>query len=156
MMRHATVVATTALLVWLTGASGSGKLAAQTGQPAVSAPPAGELALGTVRIPRRVLADGKPLPAGTYRVRLTPETAKPEVPGQAPELARWVEFLQGNQVRGREVATLIPQAEVRAVAETAPPPAGSARVELLKGNDFVRVWIHRGGFHYLIHLPVAS
>ena len=29
--------------------------------------PAGDLALGSVRLPRAVTADGKPLPAGTYR-----------------------------------------------------------------------------------------
>lgn len=155
MMRQA-IALVMAGLVWLGGASAGATPPAQKAQPSATAPPAGEVSLGTVRIPRRVLADGKPLPAGTYRVRLTAETAKPEVAGQTPELARWVEFLQGTQVRGREVATIIPQAEVRDVAKTPPPPAGSARVELLKGNEFVRVWIHRGGFHYLIHLPVGS
>ena len=24
---------------------------------------------------------------------------------------------------------------------------------MLKGNDYVRVWINKGGNHYLIHLP---
>src|SRR5262245_17987276 len=32
--------------------------------------PAGDSALGSVRIPRAVMADGKPLAAGTYQVRL--------------------------------------------------------------------------------------
>jgi hypothetical protein len=155
-MRQAMVTMAAVVLAWSAAVMLWATPASQVGQqPAVTAP-AGEASLGTVRIPRRVLADGKPLPAGTYRLRLTAETAKPEVPGQTTELARWVEFLQGNQVKGREVATLIPQAEVREVAKTTPPPAGSARVELLKGNEFVRIWIHRGGVHYLIHLPVAS
>jgi hypothetical protein len=29
-------------------------------------------------------------------------------------------------------------------------------VELLKGEDYLRVWINRGGNHYLVHLPVAK
>src|SRR6201988_5489548 len=33
--------------------------------------PAGELALGAVRLPKGLTADGKPLPPGTYQVRLT-------------------------------------------------------------------------------------
>ena len=44
-------------------------------QQPVTAPeataPTGELALGTIRLGRAVTADGKPLPAGTYQVRLT-------------------------------------------------------------------------------------
>ncbi|HXH06940.1 MAG TPA: hypothetical protein VNI83_10155 [Vicinamibacterales bacterium] len=117
--------------------------------------PEGELNLGTVRIPRRVMADGKPLPAGTYQVRLTPQEAKPDVPGQTEKLERWVEFRQRGEVKGREVVSIVPQAEIGQVAETRPPRPGAAKVELLKGNDYVRVWINRGGFHYLIHLPVG-
>jgi hypothetical protein len=33
--------------------------------------------------------------------------------------------------------------------------SGGARVEMLKGNEYVRVWINRGGVHYLIHMPPA-
>jgi hypothetical protein len=35
-------------------------------------------------------------------------------------------------------------------------PRNSARVELLKGEDYLRVWINRAGNHYLVHLPVAK
>ncbi len=156
MMRRETMTMGVAVLAWIALSTLRTTPGLQAAEQPVVAAPAGEVSLGTVRIPRRVLADGKPLPAGTYRLRLTAETAKPEVPGQTTELARWVEFLQGSQVKGREVATLVPQAEIRDIAKTAPPAAGAARVELLKGNEFVRIWVHRGGFHYLIHLPVAS
>jgi hypothetical protein len=125
------------------------------GQPSAGVP-AGELALGTVRIGRRVMADGKPLSAGTYRLRLTAQEASPRAAGQAPELSRWVEFLQGNQVKGREVASIVPGSDIRQVAKGAVPAPGSAKVELLKGNEYLRIWINRGGTHYLIHLPVAS
>ena len=64
--------------------------------------PAGEAALGSVSLPRSVMADGKALKAGTYQVRLTAQAAAPAVPGQTME--RWVEFLQGGKVVGREVS----------------------------------------------------
>jgi hypothetical protein len=118
--------------------------------------PAGETVLGTVTIPRAVLADGKPLPAGRYTIRLTAETAT-AVPGQLPELNRWVEFVQGGQVRGREIASIVPADEVK---DTMPGPdmpgrmgRTGSRVEMLKGGEFLRVWIARGGHNYLLHLP---
>jgi hypothetical protein len=118
--------------------------------------PAGELALGSVRITRRVTADGKPLAAGTYQVRLTADEAKPDVAGQTAKLERWVEFVQRGQVRGREVVSIVPQQEIGQVADGSPPRAGGSKVELLKGNDYLRVWINRGGNHYLIHLPTGA
>ena len=117
--------------------------------------PSGEAALGSVRIGRRVMADGKPLPAGTYQVRLTAQQAQPGAAGADDALERWVEFVQGGQVKGREVVTIVPKDEVKAIAKTNPPAAGSSRVELLRGNEYLRVWINRDGVSYLIHLPVA-
>ncbi len=121
--------------------------------PAVTAPE-GQIALGTVRLGRAVKADGKPLPAGTYQVRLTAETASPEAKGATAGLERWVEFVQGGQVKGREVVTIIPQGEIDKVQKDAPPARNGAKVETLKGGDYVRVWINRGGNHYLVHFPV--
>lgn len=118
--------------------------------------PAGEVALGSVRIPRAVTADGKPLPAGNYTVRLTAEVAKPEAVGTSEQLQRWAEFRQGNSVRGREVVSIVPAAEAKVVAKDAPPPAGGNKVQMLRGNEYLRVWINRGGNHYLIHLPTGA
>jgi hypothetical protein len=122
--------------------------------------PTGETALGTVSIPRNVMADGKPLPAGRYTVRLTAQTAQPTVPGQVPDLNRWVEFVQGGTVRGREVVSIVPAAEVK---DTQPGPdmpghvsTNQTRVEMLKGGEYLRVWINRGGNNYLVHLPPAG
>jgi hypothetical protein len=86
-------------------------------------------------------------------VRLTAEQAKPDAVGQDPTLERWVEFVQSGQVKGREVVTIVPQADIAQVADGRPPRAGASKVELLKGEDYLRVWINRGGTHYLIHLP---
>ncbi len=128
-------------------------------QPATAeapATPAGDLALGTVRLPRAVTADGKPLPAGTYQVRLTGQEAKPDAVGITEPLARWVEFVQKGAVKGREVVSIVPSAEVKNVVKDTPPAAGGSKVQLLKGNDYVRVWINKGGHHYLLHLPAAA
>jgi hypothetical protein len=130
--------------------------AGQATAPAAPDVPGGDLALGSVRIPRNVTADGKALPAGTYQVRLTGQEAKPDVVGQTEKLERWVEFLQRGQVKGREVVSIVPGAEIGQVADSRPPRAGASKVELLKGNDYLRVWINRQGTHYLIHLPTGA
>lgn len=118
--------------------------------------PAGEATLGSVSLPRSVMADGKPLKAGTYQVRLTAQAAAPAVPGQTME--RWVEFVQGGKVAGREVVSIIPAAEAKDL-QPGPDAAASTRtgtrVEMLKGNEYLRVWINRGGVGYLIHMPPA-
>jgi hypothetical protein len=118
--------------------------------------PTGEVALGNVRIPRSVMADGKPLAAGTYQVRLTADPARPDAVGATEELSRWAEFVQGGTVRGREVVTIVPAGESKFVVQDAPPPSGGSKVQMLRGNEYMRVWINRGGNHYLIHFPVGA
>ena len=128
-------------------------------QPSTAAAPtapAGELALGSVRLPRAVTADGKPLPAGSYQVRLTAQASKPDAVGATEELERWVEFVRGKEVAGREVVSIVPQAEIKMVVKDAPPPSGGSKVQVLRGNDYLRVWINRAGNHYLVHFPIAA
>lgn len=110
------------------------------------------MALGTVRLPKSVKADGKELAAGSYQVRLTAEEAKPDAKGSSEVLERWVEFVQKGQVKGREVVSIVPANEVKLVQKDTPPPANGSRIETLKGGDYMRVWINKGGTHYLIHL----
>ena len=128
-------------------------------QPATApspAAPAGEVALGSVRFAKGVKADGKALAAGTYQVRLTAQSRRRRTPRASPKgLERWVEFTQGGQVKGREVVTIIPQSEIAQVQKDTPPAANGSKVEVLKGGDFLRVWISRGGNHYLLHMPTA-
>lgn len=124
-------------------------------QPATAAVPevpGGDLSLGSVRIGRSVIADGKPLPAGTYTVRVTAEEAK-DVVGTLEILERWAEFVQRGEVKGRELVSIVPQSEVSAVVKDAPPRAGASKVQMLRGNEYLRVWFNRAGNHYLIHLP---
>jgi hypothetical protein len=111
--------------------------------------------LTSVRIPRNVLANGQPLPAGTYMVRATAET--PTAPaGQTASQYHWVEFLQAGQVRGRALADVLPAEEARLIAKAGIPSPGTARVDTLVGNEYVRVWINRDGTNYLVHLAVPG
>jgi hypothetical protein len=122
---------------------------------AVGAPqaPATTASIGTARLPMAVMADGKPLPAGTYQVRLTTE-APAAVVGQTPAAARWVEFLKDGAVVGREVATVVPADDMGTIAKM-PRGSGTVRVQTLKGGDYVRVWVIHSGTHVLIHLAVT-
>jgi len=113
--------------------------------------PTGEMALGSVHIPKGVKADGKPLAAGTYQVRLTQQNATPDAKGETASSERWVEFVKGGKVEGREVVTIIPGSEISQVQKDTPPHANSSKVETLKGGDYVRLWINKGGNHYLVH-----
>ena len=110
--------------------------------------------LGTARIPSAVTADGKTLPAGTYQVRLTTVTP-PKVIGQTVEETRWIEFMQGSTVAGREVATVVSNAVIEEIKDR-PAPGGAVAVQTLKGGDYLRVWLKHSGTNYLIHLPKRS
>ena len=111
--------------------------------------------LGSVTLTHKVTADGQPLAAGTYQVRLGTDEPKPAV-GQSPEGERYVEFLKGGKVVAREVATVVSDADVKTIAKGPQPARGGVRVDMLKGNDYVRVWINRGGNNYIIHLPPVA
>jgi len=109
--------------------------------------------LGTVRLSRAVMADGKTLPAGSYTLRVSNDPVQ-QVVGQAD--SKWIEFVQGGDVKGRALASVIPSADVKALVKGTAPAANSNKVELLKGGEYLRVWANRGGSHYLIHLVVGS
>jgi len=122
-------------------------------EPAPAAPD-GSVALGTVHLPRAVKANGQPLAAGTYQVRLTPDNASPVAKGATASLERWVEFVKGGKVAGREVMTIVPQSDVPKIQKDAPPRPGSSTVQALKGGDYLRLWINRGGTYYLVYFAV--
>jgi hypothetical protein len=167
-MKHVVLVGTLVSALAATGAFAQGRAggaaAGQAGhtapkaQPETAPPPsvpAGEMQLGSVHLPKGVKVDGKALPAGTYTVHLTAQTATPAAAGQTANAERWVELMQGKTVKGREVVTIVPQSEIDKVQKDKPPAPNGSKVETLKGGDYVRVWINRGGNHYLLHLPTA-
>ncbi len=130
------------------------KAPAKKSAPASQKAAAGGEVLGTIHLTRAVKANDQPLPAGTYQVRLSDEELQPAA-GTAPGSERWVEFVQGGKVKGKEIASVVPNSEVQQIAEDkkAAPPPGKPRVEMLKQEKYVRVWISKGGNSYLIHLP---
>jgi hypothetical protein len=102
--------------------------------------------LGPVTIPLSVRANGALLAAGTYAVRITSESSESE---------RWVEFLSGDAVAGRELATVIEPNDITAVAKLRPPRPGEARVDQLRDAEYLRVWMNDADTHFLVHLPLA-
>ncbi|MDP6580023.1 MAG: hypothetical protein QF681_05150 [Vicinamibacterales bacterium] len=133
----------------------SGEVSAQQTAPGTVDVPTGTVSLGSVELPRRVMADGRTLASGTYDLRVTASSATPDAPGQLAVLERWVEFRQGDEVQGSEVVSIVPASEIDGVAKSAPPGSGTARVELLKDNDYLRVWVNQDNTHYFIHLVVG-
>jgi len=133
----------------------AGHAAPNTQPPTEPSPsvPEGEVKLGSVRLPA-VKANGQALAAGTYQVTLTGQSAvQPAAPGQTPAKERWIEFSRGGKVAGKEVVIIVPQSEISKVQKDSPPGANSSKVEKLKGGDYVRLWINRGGTHYLVYFP---
>lgn len=100
---------------------------------------------GPVEIPRTVRADGAVLAPGTYMLHMTSEVSDGE---------RWLEFRSRAQLAGRELATVIAAEQIGTVAKLQPPQPGRVRVDMLKGADYLRVWINDAGTHYLMHLPL--
>jgi hypothetical protein len=111
--------------------------------------------LGTVTLNRKLMADGQALTAGTYQVRLSDERPSPAV-GESPDSERYVEFLRGGKVVAKALATVVSNADIGPIAKGPKPPANGSRVDMLKGNDYVRVWINRGGDNYLIHMTPGA
>ena len=124
-------------------------------QPGGKSGASGTATLATVTLPKKVTANGQPLAAGTYQVRLTNDEVKPAV-GEAPNSERWVEFLKGGKVVGKELASVIPADEIKKLAESPMPKTNGARVDTLKGGNYLRVWINKGGENYLVNLPISS
>ena len=110
--------------------------------------------IGSIRLTQAVMADGKVLPAGTYQVRLTNDQPTPAA-GESPGGERWLEFVKNGTVAGREVATVVSADEINTIVKGPQPKANASRVDLLKGGDYVRVWINRGGTNYILNMPPA-
>ena len=116
--------------------------------------PTAVITIGTVHIAKAVKADGQDLKAGTYQMRVTEREASPAAPGQTPQYERWAEFLQGGQVKGREVVIIVTPSAAKQVLKDKWPASGGYRADVLKGGDYYRVWYNKGGTHYLVHFNI--
>ena len=110
--------------------------------------------LATVHITHAVIAGGKPLPPGKYEIRLATGGPAP-LAGQSPAAQRWIEFLDGDLVAARDVAEVLGDDDVTPIGASSAPVRDGTRVEMLKGNEFLRISVKRGGERFLIHLPAA-
>jgi hypothetical protein len=99
-------------------------------------------------------SDGKPLAAGTYQVRLTNDQPTAAV-GESPGAERWVEFVNDGKAAGREIATVIAAAALGTIVKGPQAKPNGSRVDLLKGGDYIRVWINKSGTNSLVNLPRA-
>ena len=114
------------------------------------------IVIGTVHIPKAAVANGAGLPAGTYTMRVSDD--QPTVPaGQAPDAERWIEFVQGGKVVAKEVASVISDADMKSIAKgPARPPHNGTLLQTLKGGDYFRVWVNKGGTNYLVNLAIGK
>lgn len=110
--------------------------------------------LATVHITQSVKANGYPLGAGLYELRLTKEHPTP-LPGQSSEAERWVEFVANGSVVAREAAVVLRDDDLPSEGASSVPARNGTRVELLKDGEFVRISVKRGAERYLIYLPVV-
>jgi hypothetical protein len=111
--------------------------------------------LTTIRLTTAVMANGTPLPAGTYDVRLTQDHPIPRA-GQSPAAQRWVEFVAEGKVIAREIAEVLEDDDLPAIGASSLPVRSGTRVDMLKGGEFVRISVKRDRERYLIYLPVTS
>jgi hypothetical protein len=128
---------------------------AQTSSPFVAATcdPNAHTLTSNVRLPQAVLANGQPLAAGTYEIRITTDRPTPAV-GQSPTGECWVEFVKGGAVAGRELASVVSGDDIGAIVKGPEPKPNAVRVDLLKGGEYLRVWMNGAGTHYIVNLSV--
>jgi hypothetical protein len=98
-----------------------------------------ELAIAARNLTGRVLV---------IKVNTTP------APGQSWEARQWVEFVADGKVVAREIAEVLNDADLPAVGASSVPVRSGTRVEMLKGDEFLRVSVKRDHVRYLIYLPV--
>jgi len=111
--------------------------------------------LASVNIPVAFSANGQPMAAGTYSIRLS-DASVSAVVGQSPGAEQWVEFLKGGTVAGKELATVVSGPDAKQVLKSASPASGTAKVQTLREKNYVRVWITESGKTYLLHLPITG
>jgi hypothetical protein len=106
------------------------------------------------RLPHAVVVNGQPLAAGAYDVRITNQFVAPAV-GQSPARECWVEFMTAGTVVGREIASVISPEEIATIVKEPAPASNAARVDVLRGDEYLRVWMNGTDAHYIVNLTIA-
>ena len=107
----------------------------------------------TVTISQEVMADGKPLAAGTYDIYVTDE--RPSTGAGVTDAQRVVEFAQKGEVVGRTLAEVFPVVREGAVGTSGSTASTRATAQVLRGGEFLRVSFSDEDGRYLIHLPTG-
>lgn len=110
--------------------------------------------LAVVDLPFAVWAFETILPAGEYGIRHVEAPPRFEE-GRTVCGSCWMEFLERDVVRGREQATIIGKDEAAMLFKGPRPPDDGARLDVLDGGAYVRIWINRGRTDYVISLFAA-
>jgi hypothetical protein len=66
-----------------------------------------------------------------------------------------VEFVKNGVVAGREVASVVSSKDIGEVAKEPEPKPNAWRVDVLKGGDYLRMWMNGVGTHYIVNMPIA-
>ena len=132
------------------------KPAAQTQKPDAQTqkPAAAGASLGSVTLKTAVMADGQH--RGRGFASCTPDRRHAKASRPDAGIGAIHRVRERRKGRRAQVATVVPQAEIAQVADGPRPAAGGSRVDMLKGNDYVRVWVNRSGMNYILHLPPAK
>jgi hypothetical protein len=138
------------LVAFLAGGAAS----AQTPFVIAKCDPNAAVIFSNIRLPQPVLADGKPLAAGTYDIRITNEHPTP-APGQSVSGECWVEFVKTGTIAGRELASVVPADEIGSVVKGPTPKPSACRVDVLKEGEYLRLWMNDAGTHYIVKLPIS-
>ena len=131
-----------------------GQASAQTAPFAVSSCDPRIVTFSNIRLSQAVLANGKPLAAGTYDVRITTEHPPPAA-GQSATSECWVEFVKTGVVAGREVASVVSTDDIGSVTKGPAPQPNAFRIDALKEGEYLRLWMNSAGMHYIVNMPVA-
>jgi hypothetical protein len=116
--------------------------------------------LGSVRLAQPATVGSTTLQPGTYEIRLTGEHVKP-LAGQSEESGQYVEFVMNGTVAAKAAAEVIGSSTGAvgtsgATSGATGGVASRARVEMLRGGEFLRISMNKGGERFLIHLGVAN
>ena len=114
-------------------------------RPSAATGPDGQMTLGSVHIPKAVKADGKALAAGTYQVRLTPQTRDAGREGSDRRARALGRVREGRQGRGPRSRDDHPAVRDRQGSEGhAAARRTRSKVETLKGGDYVAALDQQG------------
>ena len=101
-------------------------------------------AMGKVQLTQQVgTANGQVLLPGTYEIRIKKADAATD-----GLKANWIEFLQNDEVKGREVAAEVPQGMAGVKARP--------HLQKIERRDSTNLWLVAGDMNYLVNMSKCT